>query len=194
MWWWPGCPDAKQALPGSPAVHLNDHAGWDTVQDLTAAMTVTATTAWLVLRSCYKTKPPHQITMKKTWNRALRAPPSTHYFTTVKSQGRQTRGARPAGHLRWPHQLDQFRQEPTMLLLHPDLCPFGATMTCKVSLSSHHLQPIKAFLGLMTKRAPECGVAPRCPKSKWKWVVFIFVSTWLTLLFFWWCAYTSPLI
>lgn len=161
MWSWPGCPGAKQVLPGSPAVHLTVHAHRGTVQDLTAAAAtiVTATPVWSVQRSCYTAKLPRQITMKQISNRASGAPLFTPYFRTASSQGRQMRGARPVCHLRWPRQLDWFRQQPTVLQLHPHLCHFGATMTCMVSLSS---QPMKAFLELMMKHAPEMGVAPWC--------------------------------
>lgn len=159
MWSWPGCLDAKQALPRSPAVHLTNHVNQGTLQNSTAdtAMTATVTIVWLVRHSCYTTKPPLQITLKQISNLASGAPPSTLYGRAVKSQGRQTRGARCVCHLqqRWPRQMDQFRQEPTRLVLQPDLCHFGAIMACMVSLPSHHLQPMKAFLKLMEKHAPE---------------------------------------
>lgn len=152
MWSLPGCPDTKRALPGSPAAPLTNHVHWGTIQDLTAAAATTfmAKTVW----SCYATKPPHQITLKQITNRASGAPPSTHYFRAVRPQGGEMRGARPVCQLlpRSPCQLDQFRQEPTRLPLHPDLCHFGATMAC---ILSQDLQPTKAFLELMTKHAPE---------------------------------------
>lgn len=169
---WPGCPDAEQARPASPAAHLATHTPpLETAQASTgtAATTDGATTVWSAPLSPSTVRhPPRIISTHWGTNPASGPRPSTLSSSAAKSPGRQRRVARRRFlvHPLWQPRLDRLTQQPNQLPPHPDLSRFGGTMAWGVSKQHRpHLQLMRASLGLIRKHAPERGESTRLSET-----------------------------